>query len=538
MELLASRATRTPERAAFLEGAGVGSATERAASWGQIARRAEDLAKELGPGDTRRRLGLCIDGASEYCSTYLGALAWGFCVVPLDPRAPAGEIWRAVEELGLTDILIDAPMAGLAGPMLGSGVNIWCVGEQAGAARRLGGRSVASVHRASVRRALVPPGGFPSPTGVAVLLRSSGSTGRPKIIPLTQFQLLYNARGLVGHHRLTPADRGYCPLPLFHINAQVVGILGTLVSGGSLVVDRRLARGRFWDTVECSGATWLNLVPAILAIAGEGSLTGEWSSRIRFARSASSHLAEPIRRRFEAATGISVLETYGMTEAAGQITANPLEPDRRRPGSVGLPVGVELRLRGDDGTVVSEAGRVGEVQIKGPSVIADYLNPWGSTESLVARSPDGWLSSGDLAWQDSDGFVFLMGRTDDLINRGGEKLYPAEIETVLLSDPRVLTASAVGRPHPTLGAEPVAFVVPRPDALESDARGSDALGLVPGNTGGADRLIQDLHRVCEARLSFYKRPVEITLTDQLPMGATGKIARARVRDLVAGRTVP
>ncbi len=509
--LLRARTAGTPARAAFVEGSSV-----RSVSWEGVARHAQDLASKLPVGDGGRRVGLALDGATQFCSTYLAGLACGLCVAPLDPRATLEEIRRQVVELGLTDLLLDAPTAGLAGPMLGSGVDVWCVDGQ--------GKPGRSASLANLHRAQAPRVSHRHHLDPAVILRTSGSTGRPKLIPLTQAQLLHGAGQVVAHHRLTHNDRGYCPLPLFHINAQVVGILSTLVCGGSLVVDRRLARDRFWETADGSGATWLNLVPAILSAVSERPISEQpiseqLSARIRFARSASSPLAEPVRRRFEETTGIAVLETYGMTEAAGQITANPLDPRERRPGSVGLPAGVDLRVVAEIGLEVVPPGQVGTVQVSGPSVISAYLGPDGADETIPALTPDRWLPTGDLAWRDTDGFVFLMGRTDDLINRGGEKLYPSEIEAVLLSDPRVAAASAVGRPHPSLGAEPVAFVV-----------------LRQGDGSGALALIRDLHRACSASLSYYKRPVEITITEQLPVGATGKVQRSLVRDLVAGAT--
>lgn len=552
-QLLSARASETPARAAFIEGSGAGST-----SWGSIARQAEELAAQIVPNSGDRRVGLVVDGATQFCATYLAALACGLCIAPLDPRATQEELGNQVTELELTDVLVDAPMAGLAGSLLGTGVQTWCVSEPGrsngagrsgpGAGRSNGGagrsgppwRLSATPTGLTTRQSgATPAARHRQPLDTAVVLRTSGSTGRPKLIPITQAQLLCGATQVATHHGLTEDDRGYCPLPLFHINAQVVGILSTLVSGASLVVDRRLPKDRFWDTVESSRATWLNLVPAILAVATDlfeawllgvgASRASELSSRVRFARSASSPLADPIRTRFETTTGISVLETYGMTEATGQITANPLRPEERRGGSVGLPAGVMLRVVEDEEPPtaaprdadprIAEPGQVGAVEISGPSVIDHYLAPGGMGAVLPARNPEGWLRTGDLAWRDADGFVYLVGRTDDVINRGGEKLYPAEIESILLRDPRVVGAGAVGRPHRSLGAEPVAFVVARPG----------------GSAAENASLVEDLHRACAASLSFYKRPVEITVTDALPTGATGKLQRkALARELVDG----
>lgn len=535
-ELIWARASETPSRAAFLEGSGAGSV-----SWASIGRQADELARRLPAGHGERRVGLIVDGATQFCATYLAALAGGLCIAPLDPRATQEELRTQVTELALTDVLVDAPMAGLAGSLLGIGVQTWCVSEPVRSGRpwklapvptALTGLSGQGTRRARVVRHRQPRS---APTGPAVILRTSGSTGHPKLIPLSQAQLLCGARQVATHHGLSVNDRGYCPLPLFHINAQVVGILSTLISGGSLVVDRRLAKDRFWDTVDGSGTTWLNLVPAIISMAAELANASGRHGRIRFARSASVPLADPVRRRFEAVTGTSVLETYGMTEAAGQITANPLRPEDRRPGSVGLPVGLMLRIVGDDGRRITGPEQVGAVEISGPSVVTHYLDGGGNGGFIPARGPAGWLGTGDLAWRDAEGFVYLVGRTDDVINRGGEKLYPAEIENVLLRDPRVAAAVAVGRPHRSLGAVPVALVVRRPSPGD---RGAGASGAgVSGAEGGNGDLVEDLHRACATSLSFYKRPVAITVTESLPTGATGKLQRkVVVRDLVVGAT--
>jgi acyl-CoA synthetase (AMP-forming)/AMP-acid ligase II len=232
--------------------------------------------------------------------------------------------------------------------------------------------------------------------------------------------------------------------------------------------------------------------------------------RIRFVRSASAPLAPAVRERFEARFGIGVLETYGMTEAASQITANPLRAAERRPGSVGRPVGVELRIveAGADGPDRRPlpVGHVGEVEIRGPSV--------------SAASPGGWLATADLGRLDEDGFLYLAGRSDDVINRGGEKVYPGEVERVLLSDPRVVAAAVVARPDPIVGEEPVAFVV--------------VAGTVDGPP--PDDVAADLSRRCEAALSRFKVPAQITVADTLPAGPTGKVRRAALRHSLLQRS--
>ena len=329
--------------------------------------------------------------------------------------------------------------------------------------------------------------------GIAALLPTSGTTGRPKLVPLTGSQLLRAAARIASHHALTPVDRGYSPLPLFHVNAQVVEILSTFVAGDSLVVDDRFHASRFWAAAEDFQVTWLNLVPAILGILGEGAPPAEAAAwRVRFARSASAPLPPAVLDRFEARSGIGVLETYGMTEAASQITANPLLRSRRRPGSAGRPTGVAVRIVGAHGGELPP-GETGAVEIRGAQVIGAYLGP--GRRPIQARGADGWLRTGDLGFRDSADFLYLAGRSDDVINRGGEKVHPLEIEEVLLSDPHIRGAAVVGRPHHLLGEECVAYVV-----------------TDPGYTGSSpDRLAGQLLDRCRRALSPHKQPASVIL---------------------------
>ena len=363
----------------------------------------------------------------------------------------------------------------------------------------------ASVPVVPLDPAAVAPAVQPTaPSGAAVIMASSGTTGRPKVIPLTEAQLLHTARAIVGHHRFGPDDRGYCPLPLFHINGLVVGVLSTLVAGSTLVVDARFSRRAFWSTVADHDVTWINAVPAIIAIlAAAPPPDPEVARRIHLVRSASAPLAPAVRARFEAHCGIGVLETYGMTEAASQITANPLDPEARRSGSVGQPVGVELRVVGPDHRP-RPPGQLGEVEIRGPAV--------------ATVPPGAWLATSDLGRLDADGFLYLAGRADDVINRGGEKVYPADVEAVLLADPRVAAAAVVGQAHPVFGDEPVAFVVPGTPTVDRP------------------RLADELAFRCRSTLSRCKVPARITVVDALPAGPTGKVRRRDVRRTLVQRS--
>ena len=455
------------------------------------------LSGGIRPGS---RVGLRFADPLEMAPSYLAAIAAGLTVAPLDPQSTLPELIAAAERLGLSAVVGGPEGTDLcAAALADAGVAAWSAD---------GGELQA-----------VTPSGAPGEPGrgAALLLSSSGTTGRPKLIALTETQLLRTARGVVDSHGLGPSDRGYSPLPLWHINGLVVGVLSCLVGGYHLVVDRRFSASSFWEVTEREAVTWVNLVPAIIAVLAEQPPPAPGvSRRVVFARSASAPLPVATLERFERVTGIPVVETYGMTEAASQITANPRPPAERRPGSVGRPVGLELRVVGRDRRPLP-AGEIGEVEIRGDNVVRVYWEPAGSSRAeRPAGNAEGWLPTGDLGRLDPDGYLYLVGRADDVINRGGEKVYPREVEEVLLTDERVSAAAVVGRPHPSLGEEPVAFVLPHTDTPVDP-----------------DLLASALTRRCEDRLSRFRRPAEIVIASSLPQGTNGKIRHAELRRQLA-----
>jgi acyl-CoA synthetase (AMP-forming)/AMP-acid ligase II len=377
------------------------------------------------------------------------------------------------------------------------------------------GRSVAGAAQAGIDAAGHPvdvvPGdrspvaADPSGTGSSVLF-TSGSTGTPKGVELPEAQLLFVAAQVVSHHGLTSADRGFNPLPLSHVNPQVVGVLSTLVAGACVVLDGRFRRTGFWELMHDRRITWINAVPAILAVLAR---TGELAppATLRFLRCASAPLPDHVRAAF---AGQSVILSWGMTEAASQITATPLL-DAAVAAGVGAPQGSEVQSRLPDGTV-SAPGEPGALWIRGPGVIRRYL--FGAVPDRF--DAEGWLSTGDIGSVEADGTVTLAGRSDDVINRGGEKVYPGEVEEVLLGDPRVLEAVVVGRPDAILGTVPVAYVIP------VDAAAVDAAALAA-----------ELMERCAGQLAAFRRPVQVSVVRDLPRAPAGKVRRSEVRQLAA-----
>ena len=441
----------------------------------------------LTPGTT---VAVSIADPLSCAAAVVGAVAAGLWVAPLDPATPL------VGPTGLQPVLrrIGAHAVVADRSAEGDGWPHWL--------------ELASL-RPSPRASSGPV--EPVATSGGVVLSSSGTTGPPKVVRLAQAMLLHTARCVVAHHNLTAEDRGFNSLPLFHINAEVVGLLSSLVAGSCLVLDDHFHRTGFWQLMGQRRVTWINAVPAIISRLAELRAEETVPAGVRFVRSASAPLPVAAADRFEQTTGIPVIETYGMTEAASQITAHPLSVPRRA-GSVGVPVGVQLRVVRDDESESSptacDPAEVGQVEIRGPSVIDRYA---GGTHADRFR-PGGWLRTGDLGWRDTDGFLYLVARTDDVINRGGEKVFPREIEEVVSADPAVVAVAVAGRRDPELGQVPVAFVVLAGVASSGDRQ-------------AAGQVVERINRALTGALVRTRRPVAVHVVAALPRGATGKVRR-------------
>jgi acyl-CoA synthetase (AMP-forming)/AMP-acid ligase II len=326
---------------------------------------------------------------------------------------------------------------------------------------------------------------------------------------LTQRQFLTTATYIANHNALSYSDVGLNPLPLWHINAEVVAATATAVAGAQLILQRRFKRTDFWSLVNEHRVTWINAVPAIvshLATLRDGERV---PASVRFIRSASAPLPAELITQFERDIGVPVIESYGMTEAASQICANPLV-GTRKPGSVGVPVGVELRVEPLPDEVVdvsSSQPNVGQIALRGPSIITSY-----ASDDYASRfTDDGWLLTGDLGYVDEDGYVFLVGRSDDVINRSGEKIYPREIEEIILQVEGVSAVSVIGVPDVILGSVPLAYIE-------------------VGDGGDDESTCQRVAVVLEGALGRSKRPTAIRVVDALPRHATGKIQKNPLRE--------
>jgi len=349
----------------------------------------------------------------------------------------------------------------------------------------------------------------PASDDVALILHTSGSTGRPKRVPLKHVNLAISARNIVSTYALSPDDVSLCLMPLFHVHGLVASTLSTLLSGGTVAVPARFNPLSFWRAVRDSGATWYSAVPTIHQLILGRSSSGKPSGaeRLRFVRSCSAPLAVETAEKLEALFGTPVLEAYGMTEAAHQMASNPLPPHARKFGTVGIATGIQIGAMNEAGDLLG-TGAKGEVVIQGPSVIRAYENnPEANAKSFVK----GWFRTGDEGVLDADGYLQLTGRLKEMINRGGEKIAPREIDEVLLTHPMVSEAVCFGIPHPTWGEEVAAAVVLRDAATEAE-----------------------LIAYCRDRLADFKCPKKIYIVTSIPRTATGKVQRLNVAAALTG----
>ena len=358
----------------------------------------------------------------------------------------------------------------------------------------------------------------------ALLLYTSGTTGDPKGVLLSHANLLAAGGNVALAHALEREDRGLCVLPIYHINGLCVSVMGTLVSGGSVVMPRRFSVRAFWGWVSEYSCTWFSAVPTLFAYLLDDGDTGKGDSSkrdsgkgeantktsgLRFARSASSPLPPDTLRLFEDRFGVPLIESLGLTETGSQITANPLPPLERKAGSAGIAWGNEIMV-GDVASGEGVAmGEEGEIWVRGANVTRGYLR--APEETRRAFTDSGWFRTGDLGRMDAGGYIFVTGRIKELIIKGGENIAPREIDEALLLHEDVLEAAAFGEVSARYGQTVWACV-----RLREGRRADEGVLL--------------LH--CRGLLGAFKSPDRVFFLDDLPKGPSGKVQRLRLRALV------
>lgn len=356
------------------------------------------------------------------------------------------------------------------------------------------------------------------PGSSAMILYTSGTTGYPKGAVLTHKNLIAGARNVQVAHDLTREDVAYCVLPLFHINGLVVTAVAPIVSGSRVVMARRFSVRKFWGHVKRFGCTWTSIVPTIAKFLLEAAHQKETDfeagniQKMRFARSASSAMPAGMHIDFEETFQMPMIETMGLTETAAPILSNPMPPGIRKSGSVGIAVGDEVMVVNQDEQQLPP-GDVGEIVVRGDNVISKYYNAPEATASSFTG--EGWFKTGDLGYQDEDGYFFVTGRIKELIIKGGENISPREIDDVLYHHSSVLEVASFGFPDQYYG-ETVAVAV----VLKLNQRCSST----------------ELIDHCKSELGDFRSPSRVFFVNSLPKGPSGKIQRLEIARKLRARS--
>lgn len=353
--------------------------------------------------------------------------------------------------------------------------------------------------------------GFARSSDVALILHTSGTTSKPKTVPLLHLNIVRSTYNISRTYKLVDTDRSYVVMPLFHVHGLIGVLLSTFRTQGSVIVPEKFSAKKFWDEFITFKANWFSCVPTISMIMLNMPRPSQMP-RIRFIRSCSSALAPATFHKLETEFRAPVLEAYAMTEASHQMTSNDLPPKKRKPGTVGRPQGVEVVILNENDKVL-KPGQIGEISIRGENVTLGYAhNEKANEENFTKR--ENYFRTGDQGYFDPEGFVVLTGRIKELINRGGEKISPIELDGIMLSHPKVDEAVAFGVSDETYGQVVQAVVVLKK---------------------GEKLTYEELAKFISERAAKFKVPSKIYFTDVLPKTATGKIQRRVIASTFAGK---
>lgn len=445
-------------------------------------------ASGLQPGDP---VAIVLPNGLEYLVAFLGVTQARLIAAPLNSAYKPEEFRFYLEDAGARAVIGPVGEHPIQGVCKELGLRLWTASLDSAQRVVLAGDGLAKAKSDK----LEPP----RPDDVALFLHTSGTTSRPKGVPLTHANLMASARNIARHYQLTPVDTSLIVMPLFHVHGLIGATLSTFLAGGTVVVPPRFSAGAFWPAVKKHKVTWYSAVPTIHQVLLSRADTDQApTGGLRFIRSCSSALAPATLAQLESRFGAPVLEAYGMTEAAHQMASNPLPPAAHKPGSVGPGTNVDIGIMDEKGKLLA-TGASGEVVIRGPNVTQGYHN---NAEANAAAFTNGWFRTGDRGTIDQDGYLTLLGRIKELINRGGEKISPLEVDAVLLAHPAVAEVAVFGAPDPKYGEEVHAAVVLKSAATQ-----------------------EDLQAHCRARLADFKVPKVFHMVKELPKGPTGKVQR-------------
>ena len=473
-----------------------------AVSFAQCHQRAQHIAAHLAAEGVQAGdpVAYAFANSVEGALTILGILYGGFLATAINLVAGESIIAYALEHSESKLIIADTEAEAMLAPILTQAKNPPSFIKQAEIMRANSNTSVSATTTAK-----------PRPEMDGLLMYTSGTTGKPKGAVLTQANILAGGHNTATAHQLTPKDRGLCVLPFYHINAFCVSLMGSLVSGSSLVVPPKFSVSNFWQIIRAHSCSWFSVVPTQISYLLHDDADGAGCAHLRFGRSASAPLSPDVHTAFEKRFGVPLIETMGLTETAAQILANPLPPQVSKIGSPGIAFGNEVII-GDKSQQELPRGCEGEILVRGNNVLRHYLKNPKATRDTITK--DGWLRTGDLGRMDADGYVFVTGRLKELIIKGGENIAPREVDEALYTHPDVVEAAA--------------FAV---HCANYGQRVEAAVRLTQDSKINMDALLT----ICHKTLGNFKSPDKIHHLAELPKGPSGKIQRMKLAEMLADK---
>jgi acyl-CoA synthetase (AMP-forming)/AMP-acid ligase II/acetyltransferase-like isoleucine patch superfamily enzyme/acyl carrier protein len=499
-QLLKGAAERTPAAVALL------APDRQPLTYRRLLGQVEGTSRALSAAGLGRndRVAVVLPNGPEMAAAFLAIASCATCA-PLNPAYKEEEFDFYISDLNARALIVASGMESAARAVARKrNIPVLELAASAGAEAgifTLGGSEL------PVTREL----NFAGSSDTALVLHTSGTTSRPKIVPLTQSNLCRSASNIATTLALSGKDRCLNVMPLFHIHGLIGALLSSLTAGASVVCTSGFDPERFYAWLEDLQPTWYSAAPtihqAVLARSAANRATID-RRPLRLIRSSSAPLPSQVMKDLEQAFHTQVIEAYSMTEASHQMTSSPLAPRPRKPGSVGVPAGPEVAIMDEAGRLLP-TGAVGEVVIRGPNVAKAYEN---NPKANEASFTNGWFRTGDQGRFDADGYLFLTGRLKEIINQGGEKIAPREVDEILLQHPAVAQAVTFPLPHPTLGEEVAAAVT-----LKRGAKATE----------------RELRDFAASRLAEFKTPRQIVFVEEIPKGPTGKLQRVGLADKLA-----
>jgi long-chain acyl-CoA synthetase len=503
-ELLESRASASPDKTFLFS-----EADGRRFTYAEFNRAVDATARMLASHTTRKGdvVSLLMPNSAEYIIAYFACWKLGALAGPVNALLKEHEIEFVMNNSEAKVILVHSEFRERVEniraelPHLKSMITF---DNEADATKDFGYARLRRASSKSRQDACVP-------SDDAIIIYTSGTTGKPKGCLLTHGNVIANAQQISEWLQFTANDRLLTIMPLFHMNAVAVTTMAALYAGGSTVVSPKFSASKFWNIVSDYQITSFGSVATMLSILlnnyPNGVPEGLKTDQLRFAMCGSAPVPAEVMKQFESTFNCPVIEGYGLSESTCRSTFNPPD-ERRRPGSCGLPIGNEMKVFDDDDHEVSD-GELGEIVLRGENILKGYFKSPEATEQAFRN---GWFHTGDIGYRDQDGFFFIVDRKSDMIIRGGENIYPREIDEVLYQHPAVAAAATIGVPDPLYGEEVAAFIVLK-DGMKVNE--------------------QELISHCQAELADYKCPKSIRILAEIPKGPTGKLLKRELARIYA-----